>query len=60
MDDAIQMVVQALEESGLRNETIIAFTSDVRISEGKRNNKVLTILFVSLRLERWSNFVWWQ
>ena len=41
MDDAIQMVVQALEESGLRNETIIAFTSDVRISEGKRNNNAI-------------------
>ena len=39
MDDAIQMVVQALEETGLRDETIIAFTSDVRRSEGKRNNQ---------------------
>ena len=41
MDDAIQMVVQALEDSGLREETIIAFTSDVRISEGKRNNNAI-------------------
>ena len=45
MDDAIQMVVQALEESGLRDETIIAFTSDVRIISERAVTNVIKIPF---------------